>query len=150
MDLPNRKSIRIPGFQYKSANYYFITICTDRRVNLFGMKDQLTGSGQIAKSCLLQIPTHFHNVRIDQYVIMPNHIHAIVAIGPNNTCSLSTIIGQFKATVSKQIHAYYPNVSVWQRSFYDRIIRNDREYQEIWTYIDENPLKWKLDKLYRP
>ena len=80
--------------------------------------------------------------------MMPNHIHGIIVIDAEKTASLTHIVGQYKMTVTKKIHKINPEINVWQRSFYDHIIRNDAEYRKIWEYIENNPLKWKLDCYY--
>ena len=94
----------------------------------------------------------YENVRISKYVIMPNHIHAIIVI---EACSaerskpfptLSTIVGLYKSGVARHIHKNEPNIKVWQKSFYDHGIRNQQDYDEIWQYIENNPLKYALKK----
>ena len=81
---------------------------------------------------------------------MPNHVHAIIVLenGFINP-SISKIVGLYKTGVTKQLRKMRPDILVWQRSFYDHIIRNQKSYEEIWTYIDNNPLKWEMDKLYK-
>lgn len=152
MNLPDRKLPRLSGFDYSSPNYYFVTICTHNRKSIFGKPDCLNKLGLIAESELTDIEKHYSNVRLDKYVIMPNHVHAIIAIDEIETERsrpfpiLSTIVGLYKSGVSKQIHKIYPNVEVWQKSFYDKVIRNEAGYLEVWQYIDENPLKWEFDE----
>ena len=152
MDLPKRKQIRLRNFDYSLNNFYFVTVCTHNKAPLFRTDSFcLTQYGKLAESELLNIPNHFPALSIDKYVIMPNHIHAILVIDATPTTSspaLGTIIGLYKSGVSKQIHGIDPNLNVWQRSYYDHIIRNEHSYQEIWKYIDENPVKWNLDEYY--
>ncbi len=106
--------------------------------------------GDIAREELEGIPRHYADVRLDKYVIMPNHIHLILVIGCNGqttaTPNLSSIIGSYKSGVSRRIRRIFPGIWVWQKSFYDSVIRNDRMYGEIWRYIEENPLKWELNE----
>jgi REP element-mobilizing transposase RayT len=145
MNHPERKPNRIPQYDYSLPNSYFVTICTHEKQCIFGSVEQLNGFGQIATELLLQIPKHFPNAAIDKYVIMPNHIHAIIVIQdvPGASAkSLSVIIAQYKSAVSKHLAACLPDKKIWQKSFYDRIIRNEQGYQEAWRYIDENPLRW--------
>ncbi len=99
---------------------------------------------------MLKTPEHFPGVQIDKYVVMPNHIHAIVVIGSGATASLSTVLGSYKSAVTKQSHRCFPEIRIWHKSFYDHIIRNDQSYREIWQYIDDNPRKWMDDELYSP
>ena len=81
MELPKRKLPRLDGFDYSSENYYFITICTKNKVCLFGEPDRLNTFGRIAETELLDIPAHYDGIAVDRYVIMPNHIHAVISIG---------------------------------------------------------------------
>ena len=155
MELPVRKLPRLRGYDYSSENYYFITICTHQKKCLFANGKQLTALGRIAQEDLLEIPLHFEGVKLDKHVVMPNHIHAIIAIGCDNQAersrpfpTLSTIVGLYKSGVSRKIREMRPGVVVWQKSFHDIIIRNTAAYEEIWNYIDENPLKWELDEFY--
>ncbi len=154
MELPERKRQRLKGFDYSSENYYFVTICTHNKMCIFGEPDSLNEFGKIAENDLLDITSHFDGVAVDKYVIMPNHIHAMLSIGCDGSersrpfPTLSTVIGQYKSGVARKIHQLIPDIEVWQKSFYDSIIRNDAAYREIWQYIDENPAKWQTDELY--
>ena len=149
MQLPKRKLPRLSGFDYSSENYYYVTICTHNRKDLFGTPDNLTVYGKIAKKHLLEIESHYDGIYIDKYVIMPNHIHAIIVIGcePNAERSrpfptLETILGLYKSGVSREIHKISPQLKVWQKSYFDKIIRNNDAYLEVCRYIEENPIKW--------
>ena len=145
---PQRKSPRIPNFDYTSPNYYFITICAKEKACIFGSPARLSALGNIARDCLLQIPTHFPTVTVDKWVVMPNHIHAILIL--NGGANLSAVMGQFKSAVTKQLHQTNPAAAVWQGSYHDHVIRNEADYQRIWTYIDNNPLKWAEDCFHDP
>ena len=100
--------------------------------------------GKIAEHSISAIEHHFPNVRVDKFVVMPNHIHLILDLYAQGT-SLTNIIGQFKAFVSKEIHKTEPDRTVWQTSFHDHIIRNQKAYEKIWLYIDSNPQNWEKD-----
>ena len=145
--LPKRKSPRLAGYDYSTVNYYFITICTCDKIKLFGEPEKLNEFGKIAADTFLQIPQHFDCIEIDKFVIMPNHVHAIVIIHESTT-TLTTVIGQYKAYVSKKIHEIKSDLPVWQRSFHDHVIRNQHSYEKIWNYIDTNPMKWQDDCFY--
>ena len=80
MELPNRKPTRLANYDYSNQNYYFVTICTHNKLKLFGDVNKLNALGEIVKSELLNIPNHFEDIQIDKYVIMPDHIHAIIVI----------------------------------------------------------------------
>lgn len=149
MDLPKRKSPRIQKYNYGLPNYYFITICTHEKKCMFGNPGELSLYGKIAEECLLHIPKLNANIILDKYVVMPNHIHAILIISQESeTKSIPVIIGQYKMAVTKRIRQMESDRQVWQRSFHDHIIRNQAAYDKIWTYIENNPLKWEEDCFY--
>ena len=159
MELQQRKQNRLPDYDYSTANAYFITICTYKRRNLF-WKDigaiidrqenvPLTNLGAIAWQGIADIPKHYPMISVGHFVIMPNHLHLLLQIHtdsdgrPMAAPTVSTVINQMKGTISKQ--AGFP---VWQKGFYDHVIRNEKDYQDIWNYIQGNPGKWAEDKLY--
>ena len=146
---PVRKHPRLKDYDYATANYYFVTICTHNKLCVFGDPMRLSSIGKIAQALLKEIPVHFPGVTVDKYVVMPNHIHGIVVL-PGNTANLSTIIGQYKAAVTKSARDFYMDGSLWQTSFHDHVIRNQADYERIWTYIDGNPSKWDEDCFYVP
>ena len=140
--LPDRKRLRLKEYDYSQNGYYFLTICTkDRRPVLskivFDSRQeasvQLSAYGTAAEVFIKTFPG------IDKYVIMPNHIHMI--IHKTNGKSLFSDVRSFKGLVSKAV-----GNSIWQDSYYEHIIRNEKDYQEKWRYIDENPLKWAEDE----
>ena len=92
------------NYDYATPNYYFVTICTSGKKCIFGSFNGCNSYGKIAEDGLLQIPLHFPNVQIDKYIIMPNHVHAIVVL-EQGAKELPTIIGQYKSYVAKRIHA---------------------------------------------
>ena len=144
-----RKSPRISNFDYSKPNYYFITICTDHKNCIFGNAGNMNQYGMIVKNCIDNISKFYPQVIVDKYVIMPNHIHMILVIqSVENLTPVTNIIGQFKMSVSKEIRKLNPECKVWQRSFHDHIIRNEKSYQKIWEYIENNPLKWEEDCFY--
>ncbi|MDD6188415.1 MAG: transposase [Clostridiales bacterium] len=153
MELPKRKKHRLPDFDYSSENYYFVTICTYAKKCLFGKAGKLNALGRLAEQVLITVPQHRKGVKIDKYVIMPNHVHAIIVIGCDPEIklkegfpSLSTIVGSYKSAVSREIHRLKPELTVWQESFHEHVIRNDHDYRNIWLYIDQNPISWLEDE----
>lgn len=153
MELPKRKLPRLSGFDYSSENYYFVTICTHGKKCIFGMPDKPTVCGKIAKEHLLNIEKHHEGICVDRYVVMPNHIHVIIVIGCDPEAersrpfpTLDTVLGLYKSGVSREIREIFPGIKVWQKSFYDEIIRSKEAYEELCRYMDENPLKWELSK----
>ena len=104
----------------------------------------------MVEQAIREIPAHYSNVRLDKYVVMPNHIHLILAIDQSvgrmisaPTKSLSTIVGSMKRYTSKMV-----GFPLWQKSFHDHVIRNAADYLRVWDYIDTNPLKWREDCYY--
>ena len=159
MELPKRKQNRLTEYDYSTPNAYFITICTENRKNLF-WKDAakivdhpenvpLTNLGMIVRQSIHDIPKHYPVITVDHAVIMPNHIHLLLQINtdidgrPMAAPTISTVINQTKGVISKKA-----GFSVWQKGFYDHVIRNKNDYLEIWKYIEGNPSKWAEDKLY--
>ena len=152
-ELPVRKKIRLVNYDYSNTGYYFITICIKDKHELLGSIAnhphgliQLSEYGCITESTIHEIPEHYHGIFIDQYVIMPNHIHMILILnrGESIPPTVSTIIQQLKRQISKKI-----GFSLWQKSYHDHIIRDEPEYLRICQYIDENPAQWAQDE-YNP
>lgn len=166
MNFPNRKLPRLKKYDYTTPGAYFITICSHEKQCIFGhitpgshgddARMVYSPIGELAKACLLKIESHFPNITIDNWTIMPNHIHMILCIDaeteriyPFPTASISTAVGMFKAAVTRAVKsAYIQSGKLWQSSFYDHIIRNDEDYQTIWNYISGNPSKWLEDCFY--
>ena len=154
---PNRKQIRIKNYDYSTPGAYFITVCTANREKIFwndvGADSirpgnlPLSSSGKIAEQAVLQIASHYENIVVDKDCIMPDHIHLILRIESNisgriiSAPTISTVVGSMKRWVSKQI-----GKPIWQKSFYEHGIRNQQDYDEIWTYLDNNPLKYALNR----
>ena len=152
MDRPIRKSPRMIDFDYSGDHYYFVTICTQDKQCLFGTVREHSRYGKIAADSIRDIPGHYSSVKIDKYVVMPNHIHMIVVIGCENReeqkPSLEQVIGAYKSGVTRKIRISSPDMEVWQRSFHDHVIRNQKDYERIWGYIDTNPMRWEKDCFY--
>lgn len=148
LDYPFRKSPRIPKYDYSTVNSYFITICTHNKQCIFYSGRRLNTYGMIVEECLTEIPMRYRGYKLDKFVVMPNHIHAIVTIESTDAKNLSYVVGQFKSVTAKLIHRLSPEIDVWQRSFHDHVIRNQARYDLIWNYIDTNPLRWSEDCFY--
>lgn len=158
MEQPKRKPTRLKEYDYSSAGVYFITVCTKNKKPLFWNNvgasiarphsALLSVYGKIVDDAIRQIPIHYPDINIDNYVVMPNHIHLLLSIeGDTNgrpmvAPTISRVIQQMKGYVSKQI-----GYSIWQKLFIDHIIRNERDYIEHYTYIENNPIKWEFDEL---
>ena len=159
-ELVKRKWTRLRSFDYASQKIYFITICTQNREQLFceivgrGLDPsvqaevRMTPYGSIAEHDLWDIANHFPDVEILNYVFMPDHLHILLALGCREIAAegsrplptVSTIIGQYKAGVSRKCKR-----AIWQKYYHDHIIRNQHDFEEIWQYIDQNPLQWVLE-----
>ena len=163
MELPNRKLPRLRGFDYSRCRAYFITICTYQKEHTLGRinndRIRLSNIGSIVDFEINQIELRYCNIKIDKYVIMPNHIHMIVRINsterinpfPTKKFDIPNIIGKFKAGVTRSVgnaFMHSENKKLWQSSYYDHIIRNQDDYCNIWKYIDTNILRWELDCFY--
>lgn len=163
MNDPQRKRLRLEAYDYSQPGYYFITICTRERKQeaLCSIEPavgaiinrppriSLTPLGRIVDETIRAIPDHYPGILVDQYIIMPDHVHLILSfrnIGPDGRqiaapTPLSKIIQQMKRTASKQA-----GVPLWQKGFYDHVIRNDVDLANVRQYIRNNPLKWIEDK----
>ena len=145
----SRKSPRIPEYDYTREGYWFITICTAGKKNLFWERNGLNDLGRIAQQEFADLGNRYHRLQMDKFVVMPNHIHAIIVIGCDGKedvlPDLNVVVGQYKAGVSRKIHKIVPDLPVWQRSYYDHGIRNQTDYEKIWAYIDGNPQRWTDD-----
>ena len=149
-EIHHRRSIRLQGYDYKKEGAYFVTICTLQKQNLFGEINsgemQLNVIGQIVLAIWEKIPYHFLNVELDESILMPDHLHGIIVITEldENTSSLPTIIQNFKSISSRKINRINKNsgMSIWQRNYYERIVRCEQELQNLREYIQNNPVKW--------
>ena len=144
-----RKPTRIAGFDYSSANCYFITICAYNHRCIFGTPDRLNELGEIVKKHIQNIPIYYQGVSVDHFVVMPNHVHLILKLDGSDKTAVPQIIALFKTGATKEIRRKFPDVLVWQRSFHDHIIRNKESYEKIWNYIDGNPQCWDKDCFYK-
>lgn len=160
--MTRRSRNRLKGYDYSQSNYYYVTICTDSRKEWFGEIENnrmiLNDHGQIVKQQWQWLAKQYSYIELDEYVLMPNHIHGIIII--NNqisnirqvaTCpyvvkSLSSLIGAFKTTSSKLIHQNGLPDFTWQRSFHDHVIRNDKSLDNVREYIKNNPAIWDNDE----
>jgi len=183
-NIHHRRSIRLKGYDYSQNGAYFITICVQNRECLFGdvvddgrgtMMCALNEYGRIAHNELQKTSEIRKNVDMDCFIVMPNHIHAIIVINDGRgtvhrvpTCnrvpmcnrvptveqfgkptsnSIPTIVRSYKSTVTKQINKLrdMPGIPIWQRNYYEHIIRNKQSYEKIQNYIIHNSQKWQND-----
>ena len=166
----NRRSIRLKDYDYSRAGIYFITICTHNRNCLFGIVQGeimvLNEAGFIANECWRMIPKHFPNAILHEYIIMPNHIHGIIELKSSNVGtenflslrnefqkviprSICSIVRGFKIGVTKWFREDSNIKTIWQRNYYEHIIRDFLSYKDIANYIINNPKNWIEDKLFK-
>jgi REP element-mobilizing transposase RayT len=162
-----RRSIRLKGYDYSQPGAYFVTLCVRKGECTLGDVSNgevvLSDLGQIAHGFWARVPTHFPNVSIDTFVVMPNHVHAIVVIhdpdrgegggrdavtSPLRRPTLGQIVAYYKYQTTKQINQIRdtPGMPFWQRNYYEHIVRNDRALTAIRIYIAQNPHRWELDR----
>ncbi len=171
----HRRSIRLKDYDYAELGAYFVTIVTRQRACLFGdVVDGsvvLNKAGRIVDECWMATPTHFDGTELITHVIMPKHVHGIVVIrdifepigvskaprlvGARHASplrphgvkehSLGAIIGSFKSAVTKRIGRELSPIIVWQRNYYEHIVRDERQMKAAWLYIESNPFTWATD-----
>jgi putative transposase len=171
--IKKRKSIRLKEYDYSQPGAYFITICTKDREHLFGeVRDaQMIENeyGKAVQACWNALPEHYPNVQLDAFRVMPSHMHGIVMIIPDDNepmvgaihesplpktiaerrrMLLSKIMGRFKMNSAKQINLIKqtPGQSVWQRNYFEHIIRDEKSLNRIRQYIITNPERWQFDQ----
>ncbi|PIV62274.1 MAG: hypothetical protein COS14_02385 [Bacteroidetes bacterium CG02_land_8_20_14_3_00_31_25] len=146
-NIHNRRAIRLKGYDYSQAGAYFITICLHNRECLFGKIKNgemiLNDAGIIANECWLQIPEHFPNAILHEHIVMPNYMHGIIELIQNDD---AIVVGV--ENFQPLPNAAQPQRPIWQRNYYEHIIRNEQSYQTISNYIINNPTKWKNDKFF--
>ena len=150
--LPKRKSPRKKGYDYSLGGAYFITICTfnkkkilskiTRETNNYEPKVELTRIGKQIEECLNNIQSIYDGYEVGDYIIMPNHIHFIVYSYSNDN-EIYSLIKKIKTYTT-----YLYGAKLWQRSFYDHIIRTEKDFKQISKYIYDNPSRWIYDDLH--
>lgn len=193
-DLHHRRSIRLQGYDYARSGAYFVTICAWQRECLFGEVVDgvmwLNEAGLTVQQIWVGLPGHFRHVELDQFIVMPNHVHGIILLTAGNgsvgakqgssaspvsgvvdqnqgeageafasplpnplvngtaSDSLGALIQNFKSVSTRRINLLRcsPGTPVWQRNYYERIIRDDSELERTQQYIEDNPFKWAEDE----
>jgi putative transposase len=162
-NIHHRKSIRLKGYDYAKPGLYFITICVNDKQYLFGIiengKVALNDAGKIAEKCWMDIPAHFPNAKLHKHIVMPNHIHGIIELIENGgnfqpqrnefqkmiPHSICSIVKGFKIGVTKWFREKKDSRIIWQRDYYESIIRDKKSYERITKYITNNPHNWLKD-----
>jgi putative transposase len=168
--LPNRRSVRLKTFDYSQQGAYFLTICAQHNECLFKrviLEEMILNDvGTIVHECWSEIPRHFSDVELAAHVVMPNHLHGIVVLrgrarhavplrpdanarkfGAPVAGSIATIARSFKSAASKRIHHVLkrPAIQVWQRNYFEHVIRNQDDFNKTSEYIRVNPARWDFD-----
>ena len=164
----HRRSIRLKGYDYSQNGAYFVTVCARNRECVFGEiangKTDLNSAGEMAQQCWHEIPQHYPFVVLDEFVIMPNHIHGILMIEnrddvrandyspqhrPNGTSkTIGAIVRGYKIGVTKWFRTNINTRAVWQRNYYEHVIRSENDLNHTREYILNNPLNWNNDDLF--
>ena len=160
-NLPKRKHPRLDHYDYSTPGVYYITICTQNRRCLLSRilegglapaEIQYLPFGRIAKEQLFSLEERYPNLKVDQFVIMPNHIHAILILGEPAGASprptISDIVCAYKSLTTRACKKVQPINKLFQTSFYEHVIRGQKDYDEIAEYIRNNPKQWELDSLF--
>jgi REP element-mobilizing transposase RayT len=166
--LTHRRSIRLKGRDYSWPDTYFVTICTAERKYLLGriedgvMRENVLG--RLVRAHWMEIPRKFASTELDVFVVMPNHVHGMISLhrrvaaaeeqyrlaefGNPQSGSISWIVRAFKATVTREGRRVLsrPELAVWQRNYFERVVRNSKEYEDAYRYISENPRNWDQDE----
>ena len=152
----HRKSIRLRDYDYSQAGAYFVSICAYHHKCIFGEVEQravlLNDLGGIVAECWDALPERFEDVELDMSVVMPTHFHGVILIGcndkpPQSPPNLGELIRVFKSTSTVRANQLmeYPGRSLWQRNYYEHVIRGESELTCIRQYIVNNPIQWETD-----
>ena len=159
MERPVRKSPRLKNYDYSLCGAYFLTICTHHHQHLLGKIDlgsekklfDYSEVGFIILNTLEQLQTRFPEFEILNFSILPNHLHILLL--KTDLCSkidhtVSDFVCALKSLATKEIRVIHPGMKVWQESFHDHIIRNEKDLAKHWDYIDQNVNNWQKDQLF--
>ena len=149
---PRRRSLRLPGYDYSQAGAYFITACTQNRVMRFG--EVIDGDvrqnemGTIVQQTWDDLPTHYHGIDLDAFIVMPNHVHGINILADESARrhAIPEIVRGFKTFSARRVNERAGKSGVlWQRGYYEHVIRNEKALDRIRAYIANNPARWADD-----
>ncbi len=168
MEFAKRKHPRLKAYDYSQDGCYFVTLCTENKLPLLSRINRsqspiedtiinLTAIGHIIEGELLSLPNRYPNVSINKYVIMPTHLHVIIRLDGNMMNdsihpTLMDIICAFKSITTRLSNQrdHVTGRKIWQTSFYEKVIRDDKSHEALWKYIESNPIKWEEDEYYIP
>ncbi len=158
--LPVRKKNRLKEYDYSTNGAYFVTICTQNKQCTLGSivgdgSPVPKAAGRIAEKWIAEIPKRFPQAKVEAHIVMPNHIHLLMSLTRNeadkSSPTVSDMVAWYKYQVTKEINAKKktPGERFFQRSFHDHVVRGEKDYEKIWDYIHQNPLRWQMDCFYR-
>lgn len=165
----HRRSLRLQGYDYTQPGAYFVTICTQSRACLFGVVSdgdmQLTETGHIAQAAWDTLPARFPSIRLDAFIVMPNHVHGIIMVGAqfiapsdgfgtamndqgaiNHAPTLGEMVRAYKAASTRFIRQTGAPDFAWQRNYYEHVARDEDSLNRIRQYIVDNPARWQFDR----
>lgn len=165
MELPKRKHIRLPDYDYSRNGAYFVTVCTKNRSHilsqvvvgpdaLIGPYVQLTETGRIVEQIILRTEQAYPLVKVEHYVIMPNHIHLLLTLNSGPVRAPGPTKGEYSPALPQIVKALkglttrVVKCSIWQSGYYEHIIRDENDFLARWQYIDQNPARWAEDEYY--
>ena len=153
MKYPERKSVRLPGFDYSQAGAYFVTICSYNKKCIFGeivdARMHLNKRGFIIGDVWKSLESKYTFISLDKWILMPNHIHGIIWLKEENhgRQTLWSVISAFKVISGSAVRKVLAQEkNLWQRSFYEHIIRDESDLLRIRQYISDNPCQWHIDR----
>ena len=146
----HRRSVRLRDYDYRTPGAYFVTICTRDRMStlgeLAGEHIVLSEAGLLAGSTWESLPSRFPSVQLDAFIVMPNHVHGIVALkGARSPVTLGDLIRTFKGATARAVRVSVMSDFAWQRGYYERVVRDGRELSALRRYIGDNPRAWGQD-----
>jgi REP element-mobilizing transposase RayT len=149
---PRRQSLRLPAYDYSQVGAYFITVCTQNRLMLFGevidSDVRLNEMGMIVQQTWDDLPRHYHCIDLDAFIVMPNHVHGIIILADQSErrYGIPEIVRGFKTFSARHVNERAGKRGVlWQRGYYERVIRNEKALDGIRAYIANNPGQWADD-----
>lgn len=149
----NRKAIRLKNYDYTQQGAYYVTVCVHDRKCIFGdVQDDemvLSDMGKIAEFTWMDLSRHNTNIKLDKFIVMPNHLHGIIKIVREGH-GLPEIVRQFKTFTAKRINQTNQTQGsrLWQRNYYEHVIRDEDDLNRIREYIINNAMKWEEDEYY--
>ena len=152
METPRRKNMRLQTWDYSSQAAVHVIVCTSNSQYLFGYvesgKVHLSDFGRCCEDALRASAEAYEGFDVPVHCIMPNHVHMIVTLGADAKASLGAFVRYFKSRTTRAIREVAPGMQVWQRNYFDRVIRDGSDFINTWRYVESNPAKWEEDEYF--